>query len=136
MRDAPAATARRATSAFVVSTLTGMPSEPRSRSSTGMTRASSSSTDTEAAALAVDGARRAGRLSADVDDVRALRLEGQRLPDRGVHVAREAVAGEGVRRHVDNAHDEGAAAPLEALPTDVHCPLNGTPAGHCTPSAE
>ena len=101
-----------------------------------MTRASSSSTDTVGRALAVDGAGWPGRLSADVDDVRALCLEGQRLLDRRVHVAREAVAGKGVRRHVDNAHDVGAAAPLKAPPADVHCPLNGMPAGHCPPSAE
>ena len=53
------------------------------------------------------------RLAADVEDVGALRLETQPLRDRRLDVRAQAVAREGVGRHVDDAHDEGARAPDE-----------------------
>ncbi len=57
------------------------------------------------------------RHAADVDDVGALFGEALCLLDR-VLDARQPVARERLRRHVDDAHDVGAAAPDEALVAD------------------
>ena len=51
-----------------------------------------------------------GRLPADVEDVGPLRLEPQRVRDRGVRGAVAAAVGEAVGRHVDDPHD---ARPIE-----------------------
>ena len=50
-----------------------------------------------------------GRLAADVDDRRAVRLHPQRRINRLGSIEVHAAFGEGVGRHVDDAHDRGSA---------------------------
>ena len=50
-----------------------------------------------------------GRLAADVDDRRAVRLHPQRRINRCGSIEVHAAVGEGVGRHVDDAHDRGSA---------------------------
>ena len=64
------------------------------------------------------GEARPRRLPADVDDVRAVVAHLHRLAQRGLDVTAEAVAGERVRRHVDDAHHVRPRAPGELAPAD------------------
>ena len=68
---------------------------------------------------------RAGRLTADIQNVRA--VPGHHHPMRdGVSSVVDAVAAEGVGTHVDDAHHVGPPAPLEAVTGNVdslHWPI-------------
>ena len=99
---APAASACRATSAFVVSIETGAPD---SCSSTGNTRRSSSSTETASAPGRVG-------LAADVDERRTLGEEPPGRRRRDVRVEVVAAVREAVGRDVDDAHHRGARPTL------------------------
>ena len=98
MSAAPAARARRATSAFIVSTEIGTPTRPARASTTGRTRRSSSSSDT--------GSEPGPRgLAADVDERRALAHQGEALRERVVGGEEAAAVGERVGGDVEHAHD-------------------------------
>ena len=51
-----------------------------------------------------------GGLPAHVDDVGPLRRQRQPMGDGGIGIEVPATVGEGIGRHVDDAHDDGAHA--------------------------
>ena len=98
---APDSSATRATSARRVSIEIGTRSRFPNRASTGVTRASSTSTET------LYRTDRTRRLSADVDHVGARRFHRERMLDGAVRVEVSAAVGERVGRHVEHAHHGG-----------------------------
>ena len=101
--SAPAAAARRITSALRVSMEISASVRPRRPSMTGMTRRSSSSTGTASEPGRV-------RLAADVENVGAFLGESQPVRDGRLRRRVQPAIGEAVRRDVDDAHD---ARPVE-----------------------
>ena len=97
---APSASARRATKALVVSTETGAASR-------GSSAASTEFKPRPFLRLGDGNEAGPGRFRADVNDVRAGGGHGPTMGERRLRRDETAAVGEGIRRDVEDAHDEG-----------------------------
>ena len=128
---APWSSAQAATLAFMVSIETGTPS------STTAGRTGCEPRQFLLERYRLHAAIGAGRFRADVDDVGAFRDHAPRLGDGALRIDEAAAVGEGVRRDVEDAHDERAVerrAGREAVraPSARRCPLPKLTGGPCS----